>query len=193
MRVQGARDLQNNNTLDRPACFWTHQDVDNFCDVIGTQFGATQGYEFGVSYTFEVTYSPNIMRIILLGTGGNADRIIFSVGPPGGTTFNAGRFAFYNYSQPEVEYAFDDGTVQTPPTTTTTTTLATTTTTTVAGGGATTTPPTVGPVTRSNIVRTGPSSYLTVVELVGGALLLALGAVLTATRGKRPQGSYYLR
>jgi hypothetical protein len=190
MRVAGVRDLQNNNTPDHPACFWTHEDVDNFCDLL-TDFGADKGYDFGVSYTFQVTYIPSKLKIVLKGTGGNPDKTIWDIGPPGGTSFPAGRFAFYNYSQPNVEYSFDDGTA--PATTTTTsvtpTTVAGNTTTTASAGGATTT--IVGPVTKSSIVRTGPNSVVTMAELFGGVGLLMIGALLTAVRGRRPDGTHF--
>ena len=216
MHVQGARDLQNNNTPDHPACFWTHEDVDNFCDVLGTKFGPNEGYDFGVGYTFEVTYTTTQLRIVLKGTAGNTDREIFNVAAPSGTQFPAGRVAFYNYSQPLVGYSFDDGTVQATTTTTSSTSTSTTTvgntsttvggsttttappgggtntTTTQAGGGTNpTTQPSVGPTTRSSLVRTGQGSAVTTFQLLGGAVLLLIGAALTAARGGRPEGVHF--
>ena len=191
MKVAGARDLQNNNTLDRPACFWTHQDVDNFCDVLGTRYGSNQGYSYGVAYTFEVVYTATQLKISFVNAQGTAvTPPVFDIAPTPGTQFPSGRLAFYNYSQPNVEYFFDDGT--TPATTTTSTTPTTiANTTTTAGATGTTTRPTVGPVTRSSLVRTGPDNLVTALQLSGGIVLLVAGAVLTATRGKRPQGRYY--
>ena len=119
----------------------------------------------------------------------NANQTIFDQAPPGGTQFGAGRVAFYNYSQPNVEYGFDDGTV---PNTTTTTAAPTTPSTTIAGVTSTTqTNVTVGQATKSTLVRTGQSSLATTLELVAGALLIALGAGMSATRGKRPEGRFY--
>lgn len=193
MHVRGARDLRNPDTGSHPACFWTHEDVDNFCEVLGTDFGFQKGYQFGITYTFQITYSASQLKIVLLGSGGNADRTIFDVAAPSGTPYPAGRFAFYNYSQPNTEYSFDDGTTAATSTTTTTgvvpTTLATTPTT--AGPTGTTPRPTVGPVTRSTIVRTGPNSVAAMVELVGGLVLLMVGASMTAARGRRPEGVHF--
>ncbi len=192
MKVAGARDLQNNNTAQHPNCFWTHEDVDNFCDVLGTDYGFGKGYSFGVTYSFQVTATTTQLKIVLLGTGGNANRTIFDVAPPGGTTFTAGRLAFYNYSQPNVEYGFDNGTVQATTTTTaavTTTTAAAVTSTTAGSPG--TTNATVGPPTKSTLVRTGPNSVVAAVELFGGVTLIVLGALMAAARGRRPDGAYY--
>jgi hypothetical protein len=193
MKVAGARDLQNNNTAQHPNCFWTHEDVANFCDVLGTDYGFGKGYSFGVTYSFQVTATTTQLKIVLLGTGGNANRTIFDVAPPGGTTFSAGRLAFYNYSQPNVEYGFDNGTVQATTTTTgaVPTTTAVTPTTTAGGGTATTSSPTVGPPLRSTLERTGPNSLATAVELFGGVALVLGGALMAAARGRRPDGAYY--
>jgi hypothetical protein len=191
MKVNGARDLQNNNTPDHPACFWTHENVDGFCDVLDTDYGFGKGYSFGVTYTFQVTATPTQLKIVLLGTGGNANQTIFDVAPPGGTQFTAGRVAFYNYSQPEVEYGFDSGTVQATTTTTAITTTTTQVTPTTAGSTGTTTRPTVGPATRSSLVRTGPNDLVTTLELLGGVALIGLGALMAAARGRRPEGRYY--
>ncbi len=190
MQVQGVRDLSNNNTLSHPDCFWTHQDVDNFCDVLKTDFGFNKGYQFDVSYTFEVTFKPNQIKIVLLGTGTNpTDQVFVDIAPPGGTQFPAGRIAFYNYSQPNVNYSFDDGTIQSTTTTSTTTPTTIVTQTTAAPAATTAAPrPSVGPVRRSTLVRTGLATTL---EMVGGVTLLAIGALLTATRGRRPDGQFY--
>lgn len=191
MKVAGARDLQNNNTLDRPDCFWTHEDVDNFCDVLDTQYGSNQGYSYGVTYTFEVVYRPNQLKISFVNAQGTAvSPAVFDIAPTPGTQFQTGRLAFYNYSQPNVEYFFDDGTTPAT-TTTTTTTVVTNTTATTAAPSGTTTPPTVGPVTRSSLVRTGPGTVVTALQLSGGIVLLVIGAALTASRGRRPDGRFY--
>jgi hypothetical protein len=192
MKVAGARDLRNPDTSSHPACFWTHEDVDNLCDVLDTDYGFQKGYQFGITYTFQVTYSTSQLKIDLLGTGGNANTPIFDQAPPGGTQWPAGRVAFYNYSQPNAEYGLDDGTAPTTTTTTspaTSSTVANTSTTAAASSG--TTSPTVGPATRSSIVRTGQNAATTSVELLGGAALLLIGAALTAARGKRPEGRFY--
>ncbi len=184
MRVQSQHDMSNNNTPDHINCFWTHQTVAGACAVLGTDYGTGKGYAFGITYTFRVTYTASQIKIVLLGTGGNPDTTIFDVVP--GSAFQTGRLAFYNYSQPNVEYAFDDGTITT--TTTTSTTLATTSTT---AATSTTTKPTVGPAVSSSIVRTGPNSLATTVELTLGVLLVLAGAAMTAARGKRPDGRFY--
>jgi thrombospondin-like protein len=188
MHVQGQHDMRNNNTPDHINCFWTHQDVANACDVLGTDFGAGKGYAFGTTYTFQVTYTASQLKVVLLANGANPDRTIFDVAPPGGTTFPAGRVAFYNYSQPEVEYGFDLTNAPNPTTTTTTTAAVTSTT---ARSTGTTTAPTVGPAVSSSIVRTGPNSLATTIELTAGLLLLLAGAGMTAARGKRPEGRFY--
>jgi hypothetical protein len=187
LRVLSKHDMSNNNTADHINCFWTHEAVPGACHVLTTDFGAGKGYSYGITYSFQVTYTATQLKIVLLGSGGNPNRTIIDVAPQSGT-FPAGRVAFYNYSQPNVEYAFDDGT---PPTTTTSTTAATTSTTAASGGATSTTRATVGPAVSSSIVRTGQSATLTTVELLGGFVLLVAGALMTAARGRRPDGRFY--
>jgi len=184
MHVQGQHDLKNNDTTAHIACFWTHQNAANACDVLGTSYDLGKGYAVGISYTFQVTYSASQLKIVLLGSGGNPDTTIFEVAPASGT-FPAGRVAFYNYSQPNVTYGFDAGT--TPATTTTT--LASTSTT--AAVAPSTTKATVGPAVGASIVRTGPNNRTTTIELATGFLLLVAGALMTGARGHRPDGRYY--
>lgn len=195
MHVEGPRDLKNPDTSSHPNCLWTHEDVAGFCDVLGTDFGPSKGYSNNIEYTFQVTYKPTQIKIVLLGTGGNANRTIFDVAPPGGTTFPTGRLGFYNYSQPEVEYAYDDLTTPATSTTTTTiagggttTTLATTPTTTGSPGTTIRTNTSVGPVQRSTLVRTGA---LSTIQLIAGVMCIGLGAMLTAARGRRPEGLHF--
>lgn len=184
MHVQGQHDMRNNDTTQHIACFWTHQNTANACDVLGTSFGAGKGYQQGVTYSFEITYTTTQLKIVLLGSGGAANTTIFDVAPPTNTTFPAGRFAFYNYSQPNAEYGFVD-----PSSPTSSSTSSSTTATTAAT--ATTTRATVGPAVSNSIVRTGPESLVTTIEVVGGLLLILAGAAMTATRGRRPDGRYY--
>ena len=190
MRVLSKHDMKNNNTPDHINCFWTHQTVQDACVVMDTDYGAGKGYAFGVTYTFQVTYTPNLLKVVLLGSGGNPDTEIFNVATTGNQQFQTGRLAFYNYSQPNVEYALDDGT--TPPSTTSSSTTApTSTSTTAAAAVSTTTRATVGPAVSSTIVRTGQSATATTVELLAGFSLLVVGAVMSAARGRRAEGTHF--
>jgi hypothetical protein len=217
MRVHGPKDLKNNDTSSHQPCFWTHEDVDGFCDVLATKFGPPtaeggMGYEDNIPYTFHVTYGADNIKIVLLGTAGNPNQTIFDVdAPQAGPQFAPGAVAFYNYSQPNVFYSFND--LQGAPATTTTTTdpnstssssssttsttaVSTTSTTsgstaTTAGTTPTTARPGVGPATQSTLQRTGIDSRTTTIELFGGVLFLALGAMLSAARGKRPEGVHF--
>ena len=184
MHVQGQHDLRNNNTAAHIDCFWTHQTTAGACDVLGTSFGSGKGYQFGTTYTFQVTYTTTQIKIVLLGTGGNADTTIFDVAAAQGSPFPAGRLGFYNYSQPEVTYGVDTA----APTSSSTTSSSTSTT---AAPGASTTRATVGPAVSNSIVRTGPDSGVTTMEIASGLALILTGALMTAARGRRPEGRFY--
>lgn len=177
-RVNGSFDVRDPNA--QLPCFWDHTDSAT-CDQLATpSTGNTQGWAEGAKNTLKITYGPGNIKVE--NVGALATTTIFDVTG----TFPTGRVGFYNYSQANVTYAINDLADPTAPTTTTTSTSTTSTT-------VVTTSTTRGPITTlaTRIARTGPTDKAGI-ELSLGAAFIALGAVLMAARGKRPEGRYYV-
>ncbi len=77
----------------RMEAFWGHQPSE-LLEFLATDYSTAKGWRDRTAYRFEVVYSPTriVVRI--------DEETIFDVAG----TFPAGRFAFYNYSQPNVTY-----------------------------------------------------------------------------------------
>ncbi len=73
--------------------YWGHTSNSNF-DVLANDFGSSNGWLDNTFYDFEVQYGAD--RIVVLID----DQVVFDVEGE----FPSGRFGFYNYSQPDVEY-----------------------------------------------------------------------------------------
>lgn len=176
IRVNGTFNIRDaNETLP---CFGTHTDT-SACDLLGVNYGTNLAWTEGQVNTLRITYGPGQVKVERVGTLANTT--VFDVTG----VFPTGRVGLYNYSQPSVTYAVRD--LADPAPTTTTSSTTSTPPTTVAAVTSTSGGPTTLAAT---IVRTGPGDTATI-QLGLGAALVVLGAVLTATRGKRPEGAYY--
>lgn len=213
VRINRDDDVRTTNGGD---CFWPHTDSpETGCDVLATDYAPEKGWQFGVTYDLRFTYTASRIKVERIEDP-NAPITIFDVTG----TFPAGRVGFYNYSQAGVTYAGFDAT-QSPTTTTLSTTSSTTsptsstssttssstptststsTSTSTPGPTPTTAPSTsttarptttTGAVAAGTLARTGNGGG-TGAALVGGAALIAMGALLTALRGGRPVGKHFI-
>ena len=89
-RVQASSD----NTLIEDGVFWSHESTTGFTR-LDEQYGSEEGWEDETEYEFELVYNEDQVRISIDG------EVIFDITG----SFEAGRFGFYNYSQPGVEYS----------------------------------------------------------------------------------------
>ncbi|MEX2589008.1 MAG: PKD domain-containing protein, partial [Chitinophagales bacterium] len=74
--------------------FWGHANSIPPLEVLDTHYGAGLGWVQGVDHDFRCIYTPTNIKIFVDGN------LIFDVDD----CFKAGRFGFYNYSQPQVTY-----------------------------------------------------------------------------------------
>ena len=87
--------------------FWGHNDSTEF-DVLATDYGSTRGWADNTEYDFTLLYQED--RITIDIQGGTDDfassQRIFNITPGdvGLSTFQSGKFGFYNYSQASVRY-----------------------------------------------------------------------------------------
>jgi len=99
--------LVNGNISNFLPGFWGHNDSPEF-NVLATDYGATRGWADNTVYDFTLLYQDNRIKIdIEGGTGDFANgQTIFDITPGdvGLTSFQAGKFGFYNYSQQNVLY-----------------------------------------------------------------------------------------
>jgi hypothetical protein len=175
MRVNGNFNIRD-NTESLP-CFGTHAGTG--CTILDDGRADNFGWNEGAKNTLRVTYGPGSVKIENVGTLATTT-VLEATG-----TFPTGRIGLYNYSQAATDFVVRDLADPNAPTTTTTSTS--TTSTTVAP-----TSTTQGSVTTlaTRIVRTGPNDNAGL-ELALGAVLIVVGALMTAARGKRPEGAYF--
>ncbi|MBA2608865.1 MAG: hypothetical protein H0U92_08010 [Actinobacteria bacterium] len=195
MRVNGNFNVRSTNTADQLPCFWKHVDDPAGCTVIKTDFGAGKGWAPDMVNRLRVTYSSSRVKVEKINPSTSAASVVFD--EPGSFPIG-GRFGFYNYAQATTTYSIADVAITDPaqPATTTSTTATRPTTTIRVGGAPTTAAPTSTAVRsatrlRTTIVRTGNDSQATTIQLLAGAALVALGALLTAARGRRPEGRFF--
>jgi hypothetical protein len=184
IRVNG--NFEVNDASANLPCFWVHDDEpQNGCDILDTDFGTDKGWDFDVAYTLRFTYTAALVRVERI-VNNQATTLLEATG-----TFPTGRVGFYNYSQAQVRYTgFNSQQVtQTTTTSTTSTTAAPTTTTTAVATTTTSRPATTTTVASAVLRRTGLDDGST--QLLIGAGLLALGALMVGARGRRPQGRYF--
>ncbi len=88
-KVEGIVDVPSGTNTSHP--YWDHMDTTQ--TVLGTNYG-DNGWTRNVVYNFELIYESNRVRITIDST------LIFDISDE----FRPGRFGFYNYSQPGVNY-----------------------------------------------------------------------------------------
>jgi len=88
-QVKGFVDVRGGTNTSHP--YWDHEDTTQ--TVLGTYYG-NYGWTRNVVYNFELIYESNRVRITIDTT------LIFDIEGE----FRSGRFGFYNYSQPGVNY-----------------------------------------------------------------------------------------
>lgn len=93
--------------------WWNHTDPSQ--TVLDTSYGSTRGWEDNTEYEFDLLYQTNQIKIDIQGGTGDfvTKQTVFELTPDevGLTSFETGKFGFYNYSQPNVRY---QGFTQTP-------------------------------------------------------------------------------
>lgn len=89
-KVLGYVDVGSGTNTSHP--YWDHMDTTQ--TVLGTYYGSTYGWARNVEYNFELIYESNRIRITVDTT------LLFDITGD----FRPGRFGFYNYSQPGVNY-----------------------------------------------------------------------------------------
>lgn len=176
-RVNGSFDIRSNS--ESLPCFGLHGNAPT-CQTLADGRADNFGWQEGAKNTLRITYGPGSIKVENVGTLATTT-VLEATG-----VFPSGRIGLYNYSQGPTLFAVRDLADPTAPTTTTTSTTVASTTSTTTG------PTTTGPVTtlKATIVRTGPNDAAPY-ELAAGAGLIVLGALLTAARGKRPEGAFY--
>lgn len=197
MRVNGNFNVRGTNpAADQLPCFWTHANGTG-CAVIATDFGAGRGWSPDVVNRLRVTYSATNITVEKVNPVTSIATPVFNAN---GTFPVGGRFGFYNYAQSNTTYSIADVVITDPaqPGATTTPTTAPTATTVAVGGATTTTAASTATTAvrtattlRTTIVRTGNDSVATTIELLAGVALIAIGAVFTAARGRRPEGNFF--
>lgn len=75
--------------------FWGHQNQAGKYEVLGTNYGFTEGWNSFTTYTFQLLYTTTRISIAI------NNQVIFDI--PG--CYERGRFGFYNYSQSNVNYS----------------------------------------------------------------------------------------
>ena len=90
--------------------WWSHKETSTY-DVLATNYGDSEGWERHGEYKFKLTYTKDYIEISM------DDEVVMSVtANEAGSTFPAGRFGFYNYSQASVTYSgFQASTQPAPP------------------------------------------------------------------------------
>jgi hypothetical protein len=205
IRVNGNYEM--NDGGDEPSCHWAHVDGAD-CDILDSDFAPANGWAFDTAYTLRFTYTSTLVRVERI-VNNVATTLLEATG-----TFPAGRVGFYNYSQADVRYAGFDAQQATTTTssstsstivgtsttsTTTSSTTSSTTSTTIANATTTTSNPTTTSTTRPATTSTTRQVVLSgrtglddgPTQMLLGAALLGIGALLTAARGKRPDGRYF--
>lgn len=196
----------NDANADLP-CFWNHSDDPaNGCDVLASNFSPDAGWNFDEVYELRFTYTSSVVRVERV-VGGNPTTLLEATG-----SFPMGRVGFYNYSQAQVRYTGFDASQATTTTTdpsasTTTTTAVATTSSTVPASTSTTSPtstttttthatatttqlPATTTTTRVGVLsRTGTTGLP--IQLVLGAVLVCLGALLIGLRGSASDGVHF--
>jgi len=190
MRVNGNFDIRN--SVSELPCFWQHGDTAD-CDIIASDRGAGKGWTSQAINRLRVSYAPNHIKIEKINALNGTAATVFDLDG----NFPGGFFGFYNYSQAQTVYSISDIVITSPAQAATTTAPTTNTTIAVGGatttiaGAATTTTFRTGSTLRTTIVRTGNDTQATTLQLLGGVALIALGALFTAARGKRPEGRFF--
>lgn len=75
--------------------FWRHDGM----TVLGTSYGSDRGWADNQEYDFFLTYTSNLIKIVINGGAFNNEEIFSVAG-----NYGAGKFGFYNYSQQDVHY-----------------------------------------------------------------------------------------
>jgi len=78
---------------------WSHPGLPVYT-VLGTDYGEDRGWDRDVTYAFRLVYAESVVEIAIDG-----EQIFRVTSAEAGASFEAGRFGFYNYSQPSVRYA----------------------------------------------------------------------------------------
>ncbi len=81
--------------------FWSRTDSTGW-DTLATDYGSTRGWDPNTEYEFTLLYTPTQIKIDIKGGTGDflLGQTIFDISG----SFSEGRFAFYNYSQPQTQY-----------------------------------------------------------------------------------------
>lgn len=78
---------------------WYHPELPTYT-VLASEYGDGLGWDADVTYTFSLVYTASLIEVVIDGEP------LFSVSSAeAGGPFAAGRFGFYNFSQPGVRYA----------------------------------------------------------------------------------------
>ncbi|MFW5739336.1 MAG: hypothetical protein ACOC1F_03110, partial [Myxococcota bacterium] len=81
------------------ATLWHHEEQTAY-EVLATSYGEDLGWEGSFVYAFELLYTATLIEVRVDGS------LVFSLSSTeAGAPFEAGRFGFYNFSQPSVRYA----------------------------------------------------------------------------------------
>jgi hypothetical protein len=92
----GLTDVDMNDYIPyQTSCFWCHiNNPDVGCDVLATDFGSNKSWEHNTEHKFKLEYLTDSFTITIDGG------VIFTQTG----NFEAGRFGFYNHSQPDTRY-----------------------------------------------------------------------------------------